>query len=343
MTDPSGLQAAGPTAEQLIEALADDVGNANRRHVVELLEAAVGLVSDHPSRLDLKIASAALTEMRQAFATFAPYHDRRKVTVFGSARTTPDSPAYTAAHDVAAEMASRDWMVVTGAGPGIMLAANHGAGREMSFGVNIRLPFEQEVNALLHGDEKLVEMKYFFTRKLMLMKESSGFVALPGGFGTQDETFELLTLQQTGKGEPAPVVLLDVPGGTYWQRWVDFVVDELEGGGMINPLDHTLYTMTDDVQVACDAVTSFWHNYHSIRYVGDRLVVRMQRRIPDEAIDELGDRFSHLLDSGRFERSKPLRPEVIDEDFVDLPRIAFNYGRRHYGKLRGLIDVVNRY
>lgn len=328
---------------QLVEELADDLGNANRKHVVELLSAAIGLVADHPSRLDLKIAAAALTEMRQAFATFAPYRDRRKVTVFGSARTTPESPAYRAAHDVAAELAKRDWMVVTGAGPGIMMAANRGAGRDMSFGVNIRLPFEQEVNAFLHGDEKLVEMKYFFTRKLMLMKESAGFIALPGGFGTQDETFELLTLQQTGKGEPAPVVLLDVPGGTYWKRWVEFVVEELEGGGMINPLDHLLYTLTDDVEEACDAISSFWSNYHSIRYVGDRLVVRTQRELPDEAIAELNDRFGHLLDSGSIARSHALRPEVVDDDDVDLPRIAFKYGRYHYGKLRGLIDVINRY
>ncbi|MCP4963024.1 MAG: TIGR00730 family Rossman fold protein [Actinomycetia bacterium] len=327
----------------LVEALADDVGNSNHRYVVELLNAAVGLVSDHPSRLDLKIASAALTEMRQAFATFAPYHDHKKVTIFGSARTQPDDTAYKAAHDVASGMAERGWMVVTGAGPGIMAAANHGAGRDMSFGVNIRLPFEQEVNALLHGDEKLVEMKYFFTRKLMLMKESAGFIALPGGFGTQDETFELLTLQQTGKGEPAPVVLLDVPGGSYWESWVEFITTELEGGGMINPIDHGLYSLTDDVDQACEEVVSFWRNYHSVRYVGERLVVRMNRPLPDEALEEINDRFGYLVDSGQITPSKALRPEVVDDDVVDLPRIAFDYGRSHYGKLRGLIEVVNRY
>jgi uncharacterized protein (TIGR00730 family) len=299
------------------------------------------MVNDHPSRLDLKIAAAAVGEMRDAYATFAPYAGAKKVTIFGSARTQPHDPAYAMAHDVAKALAAEGWMVVTGAGPGIMIAANVGAGLDLSFGVNIRLPFETEVNALLHGDEKLVEMKYFFTRKLMLMKESSGFIALPGGFGTQDETFELLTLQQTGKAEPAPIVLLDVPGGTYWSGWVDYVRSELESGGMINSRDHDLYLCTTDVGAACDTITSYWNNYQGIRYVGSRLVLRMRRPVSDELLERINTECSDLVETGRIARSEALRPEVDDDDNVDLPRLAFKYGGRHYGKLTRLINLVN--
>lgn len=329
----------------LDDAVAELVASIDPAHASvarNLIASAAGLVNDRPSRLDLKIAAAAMAEMREAFATFAPYADAKKVTIFGSARTQPHDPAYELAHDVARGLADRGWMVVTGAGPGIMIAANEGAGREMSFGVNIRLPFEQEVNALLHGDEKLVEMKYFFTRKLMLMKESQGFIALPGGFGTQDETFELLTLQQTGKAEPAPVVLLDVADGTYWSRWISYVSDELEGAGMINPGDHDLYTHTTDVESACDAVTSYWHNFHSIRYVGDRLVVRMLRPVDDALLETINDQCGALVDTGRISRTDALKPERTDDDVIDLPRLVFRYSRRHYGKLTPLIRLINR-
>ncbi len=325
----------------LLDLVADlDPDNAGLS--LELLVGAAALVGDRPSRLDLKIAAAALHEMRDAFATFAPYSGVKKVTIFGSARTAPEDPAYKYAHDIAAELAGRGWMVVTGAGPGIMIAANEGAGREMSFGVNIRLPFETEVNALLHGDEKLVEMKYFFTRKLMLMKESAGFIALPGGFGTQDETFELLTLQQTGKADPTPIVMLDVPGGTYWSAWKQYVVSELEAGGMVAPGDRDLYFITDDVHEACREVVSFYGNYHSIRYVGDRLVVRMQRGVSDDLLAEINATCSALVDDGRIARSQPLRPEVSTDDHLGLARLSFRYGRRHYGKLRPLIDLINQ-
>ena len=321
--------------------IVSDLGSSQGSIAMELLVAAAGLVGDDPDRLDLKIASAALQEMRDAYLTFAPYRGIRKVTVFGSARTAPSDPAYRHAHDVAKSLAERGWMVVTGAGPGIMIAANEGAGREMSFGVNIRLPFETEVNALLDGDEKLVEMKYFFTRKLMLMKESSGFIALPGGFGTQDETFELLTLQQTGKAEPTPIVLLDVPGGTYWSAWEHFVRDELEGGAMIGVADHDLYAATDSVEAACDEVVSFWSNYQSQRYVGDRLVLRMQRPLDKATLATVNERCGFLCAEGKIVRSKPLKPEVAGNDSLDLARVSFRYSDRHYGKLRPLIDLIN--
>ena len=326
-----------------IEELLDAAGaNSHRRVLQEILVSAVGMARTVEDRLDLKIASAALYEMWDAFLTFAPHKDLRKVTVFGSARTKPHTDEYQLAKTLAADMADRGWFVVTGAGPGIMVAANEGAGRDRSFGVNIRLPFEQEANQFLAGDEKLVEMKYFFTRKLMLVKESSAFVALPGGFGTQDETYELLTLLQTGKAEPVPLILLDVPGGTYWQSWVDFVRDELDRGGLISDDDHNLYTVATTVEQACDEIAGFWANYHSIRYVGNRLVVRTQRPVSDDTLAEINRTCGELLDSGSFQRTGPLGPEIDEGDQLGLARIAFRYGLSHYGNLRPLIDLLNR-
>ncbi len=339
---PEDETVIGPEIEADIEQLVRDLDSTvNPELARELMFGAARLVADRPDRLDMKIASAALAEMREAFDMFRPYRDLKKVTIFGSARTRPDDPAYALARDVARRLAEDGWMVVTGAGPGIMMAANEGAGRERSFGVNIRLPFEQEANAFLAGDEKLVAMKYFFTRKLMLIKESKGFVALPGGFGTLDETFELLTLQQTGKAEPSPVVLLDVPGGTYWKHWEEFVTGELEAGGLINPADRRQYFMAHDVGQACREITRFWHNYHSIRYVGDRLVVRMLRPVPEHLLEEINAECGYLAVDGRILPSQPLRPEITSDDVVDLPRLAFRYGPRHYGRLRPLIDLIN--
>src|SRR5213082_3605473 len=199
----------------------------NRDQLKEILTSVALLADNETDRLNLKITNAAIKEMRLAFKVFEPYKDVPEVTMFGSARTLPDDPLYAQARDVAAALARNGWMVVTGAGPGIMAAGMEGAGRDMSLGVNIRLPFEQDASTFIAGDPKLVEMKYFFTRKLMLMKESDGFVVLPGGFGTLDEAFELLTLLQTGKAEPAPLVLLEVPGGTYWRAFESFLMEEV--------------------------------------------------------------------------------------------------------------------
>lgn len=344
MTTPPPRHTTGDDSlDQLIAELLDAAGAQEHRRVLnEILVSAVGLARTVNDRLDLKIASAALYEMWDAFQTFAPHKDLQKVTVFGSARTKPDTDEYRLAADLAADLADRGWFVVTGAGPGIMVAANEGAGRERSFGVNIRLPFEQEANQYLVGDEKLVEMKYFFTRKLMLVKESSAFVALPGGFGTQDETYELLTLLQTGKAEPVPLVLLDIPGGTYWERWEEFVHEELDRGGLISSDDHDLYTRASSVAEACEEISGFWSNYRSIRYVGNRLVVRMRRPVSDDTLVSINEACAGLVDEGGITRTGPLGPEVDEEDQLDLPRLAFRYGLGHYGNLRPLIDLINR-
>ena len=278
--------------------------------------------------------------MRAAFNVFAPYRDVPKVTIFGSARTRPDDPLYRQTVDVARRLAATGWMVVTGAGPGIMEAGMEGAGRDRALGVLIRLPFEGGANPVIAGDDKLVSMKYFFTRKLMLMKESSAFVAMPGGFGTIDETFELLTLAQTGKAEPAPIVLLDVPGGTYWDGLQRFLDEQVLAVGMISPPDAALYLMTDEVGTAVEEIGRFYGNYHSLRYVGDLLVLRLRAAPTDGELASLNRDFGDILVGGRIRTTKPLPPER--NDHPELPRLALRFDARSHGRLRQLLDRLNR-
>src|SRR5215210_7154882 len=261
--------------ERLVEVLRAAGADRDVDQLFEILVSVVKLAGDDADRLNLKITNAALKEMREAFNVFAPYCDVPKVTIFGSARTLPEDPLYLQTRDLAATLAAAGWIIVTGAGPGIMSAGAEGAGPEHSLGVNIRLPFEQP-NPAFATDNRLVTMKYFFTRKLMLMKESAGFAVLPGGFGTLDEVFELLTLLQTGKAAPAPIVLLEVPGGTYWRNWERFVRDEVVARGLVSPDDLVLLRITDDVATATQELLGFFRNYHSIRYVGARLIIRLR-------------------------------------------------------------------
>ena len=328
--------------EQIARQLAVRLDAGGSRSALELLEASLGLLADHPDALDLKIAAAAMTEMREAFEVFGPYEDVPKVTVFGSARTRQDDPVYDQARQIAAALAQRGWMVVTGAGPGIMQAAMEGAGRERSIGVAIRLPFEQGANPVIAGDEKYVSMKYFFTRKLMLVKESRAFVCLPGGFGTLDETFELLTLTQTGKGLPVPIVLLDPPGNPFWKRIDVLIHDLLVDGGLVSDADTGLYLVTDSVEAACAEIDRFYANYHSIRYVGDQVVIRLRHSPSDELLAELDERFRHLLARGRFVRSEPLDIERRHDDHLELPRLRFSFAKHKANGLRELIDTLNR-
>src|SRR5918998_1741307 len=327
--------------ERLVEVL-DEVGaERDRDQLFEILVSGVRLAADRADRLDLKIANAALKEMRAAYNVFAPYREVPKVTIFGSARTKPEDPLYSQTTELARAMAERGWMVVTGAGPGLMTAGMQGAGRENAIGVLIRLPFESGANEVIAGDEKLIEMKYFFTRKLMLMKESEAFVALPGGFGTLDETYELLTLVQTGKAVPVPIVLLDTPSGSYWDGWQRFVDEAVAGNGMIDAEDRRLYCVTDSVDEAVAEVEGFYRNYHSIRWVGSRLVLRMRSAPTDDEVEALSDEFSDLLVGGRIERADPLPPEVSGQDNLDLPRLVLRFDPRRYGRLRILIDALN--
>lgn len=325
-----------------INAVLDDAGvHADRRLVMRMLRTAILLGEDGTDRLDLKIASAALAEMRDAFRLFAPFRGVPKVSVFGSARTRQDDPLYIQARDVAAALAADGWMVVTGAGPGIMQAAAEGAGPALSLGVSIRLPFEEKANALVTGQGQVVAMKYFFTRKLMLIKESLGFICLPGGFGTLDEMFELLTLQQTGKAEPTPIVLLDQPGGTFWHGLRRFIDESLSPLGVISDGDFDRVLITDSVDAATAEIMRFWRNYDSLRWVGQTLVLRLRAQPTDDEIADLNERFSTMLATGRIERTAPLRPEVADADRLDLPRIALELDQRQVGNLFRLIGALN--
>jgi hypothetical protein len=327
-------------AQMLRRLIPADASPPQRRLYGSILATIERLVLEQTDVVDLKIADAALGEMAEAFRVFRPYRQERKVTIFGSARTLPNHPAYAQARDLAASMAASGWMVVTGAGPGIMAAGMEGAGRERSIGVNIRLPFEQGANAFIAQDPKLVEMRYFFTRKLMLIKESDGFVALPGGFGTLDEAFELLTLLQTGKAEPAPVVLLDIPGDTFWSGWDHFLDEEVAPRGLISDDDRSLIMITDDITEATEELLGFYRNYQSARWVGDLLVVRLLVT-PDKAeLASLNRRFGDIME-GRIRTTKPLSPERADNDHLDQPRLALRFDRIHYGRLRQLINALN--
>ena len=324
------------------ESLVEQLGvSENVRLSEQLVSEAIGLVTDAPDTLDFKIATAALTEMRAAFKVFAPYKHERKVSIFGSARTEPDDPLYAQARDLAARLAERGWMTVTGAGPGIMEAGMEGAGRERSIGVSIRLPFESGANSVIAGDEKHIAMKYFFTRKLMLIKESHAFVCLPGGFGTLDETFELLTLMQTGKGLPVPVVLLDEPGDPYWESVDELVESQLAARGLVSANDRSLYTITDSCAVACETIERFYSNYDSIRFVGDRLVIRVRQAPSDEQLTSLNERYGHLVASGSIQRSEATRAERRDDDKLDLERISFDFTKHGYSDLISMINDTN--
>jgi len=328
---------------RLIVALLDRADcRANRDQLVEILSTVVRLAGSSADRLDLKITNATLREMVDAFEVFAPYRDVPKVTIFGSSRTQPDAPVYAQARQAARELAEAGWMVVTGAGPGIMAAGQEGAGPGRSFGVNIRLPFEQGANAFIASDPKLVEMKYFFTRKLMLMKESDGFIVLPGGFGTLDEAFELLTLLQTGKAEPAPMVLLDVPEDSYWGGWETFIRDQVATRALISQEDLDLFRVTDSAQAATAELLGFYRNYHSCRWVGEVLVLRMRQLPPPEALERIRADFADLVSSGTISPSDPLPAEVRGRDHLELARLTLRFNGRSLGRLRLLIDALNQ-
>ncbi len=322
-----------------------DGQGAPPEHIADLIEnireSADKLAHDQTSRGDLKILSRALRELRYAFKVFAPYRSCRKVTVFGSARTPPDQPAYQQAVRFGRAMAESGWLVVTGASGGIMEAGHVGAGRDHAMGLNIVLPFEHAANSVIAGDGKLVSMRYFFTRKLMFVKESHAICLLPGGFGTLDEGLEVLTLLQTGKRDMVPVVLLDEPGGDYWSEFERFMERNLLARGMIHRDDLALFKRTAEVEEAVAEILRFFRVYHSMRYVGSRLVLRLSRPLDDELVEAINGRFGDILAHGRFIQSGPLSEEKDEPDLAELPRLVFHFNRRDHGRLRQLIDFLN--
>ncbi len=311
--------------------------------VREMLETCLKLLRDEARDGDLKILNAALRELRYAFKVFAPYRGVRKVSAFGSARTAPDAPAYRTAFEFSREIASHGYMVITGGGHGIMRACQEGAGRERSFGVNIKLPFEQDPNEFIHDDPKLVTFRYFFTRKLMFMKEADAIVLFPGGFGTHDEGYEALTLLQTGKMNPVPVVFLDAPGGTYWESWFSYVREHLLAPGLISEEDLALFRVTDRVADAVDEVTTFHRVYHSSRYVEREWVIRLNHRVPEALVRDLEREFAPLIAEGGMAQRDALPEEREgDPDLDHLPRLVFVARRHQFGLRRRLIDRLNR-
>lgn len=318
----------------------------DQNHVSDLIalirESADKLAKDHTSRGDLKILSRTLRELRYAFKVFSPYRSRRKVTVFGSARTKADHPTYKQAIEFGKTMAQAHWLVVTGAASGIMEAGHIGAGREYSMGLNIMLPFEQEANPVIAGDPKLVHMKYFFTRKLMFVKECDAVCLLPGGFGTLDEGLEVLTLLQTGKRDMVPVVFLDEPGGSFWQDLDEFIRRRLLHNALISPEDLSLYKLTDNVQGAVDEILHFYGVYHSMRYVRNKLVLRLHSAPSDALLADINAHFRDILTEGEFKVSGPLTEEKQETELAKLSRLVFKFNRRSLGRLRQLIDALNR-
>jgi uncharacterized protein (TIGR00730 family) len=327
----------------LIAELLDAAGipTDRRGYFQHLLTTVLKLHEDGASTGDLKVTNTALKELRYAYKVFAPYRSVRKVTVFGSARTAGTDDAAVAAREFGRRMVEAGWMVVTGAGAGIMGAAQEGAGGEQSFGLNIRLPFEQEANPWIAADPKLITFKYFFTRKLFLVKEASAVALFPGGFGTMDECFELLTLMQTGKSTIVPVVLVEVGPKPYWRIWDRFVQGTLVERRLIDPNDVAFYRIADRVEDAVDQVTDFYRVFHSSRIVGDDVVLRLKRLLTEEQLRDIQRQFEDVLKGPATQAPGPV-PEEANE-FPELPRLIVPFNRSSYSRLRRLIDLINSF
>jgi hypothetical protein len=340
--DDLPLEAIGEDEIQRPQPADDPLKPVDSQDMYRVMRNTIGkLEKDQTARGDLKLLSRTLRELRYAFKVFRPFRRRRKLTIFGSARTRPDHPEYQAAMELGERMAKHGWMVITGAGGGIMEAGHRGAGREASLGLNIMLPFEQSANEYIEGDPKLVTMKYFFTRKLMFVKECSAVVCLPGGFGTLDEAMETLTLMQTGKQTMTPLVLLDHPGGSYWKDLGEFIEKQLGKGGMISPEDVRLYKITNSIDEAIEETLNFYRVYHSMRYVKNRLVFRLKAPLAESKLAYIKEHYADILVDGTFEQTNAQPEEVGESDLSELPRLAFHFNRRALGRLRMLIDCIN--
>ena len=327
--------------ERLMELAKSIPGVSDTCLLAEMLTTAVRVSRGAVEEADFKLMNRSLKEMREASEVFHPYLNFQKVSVYGSARTPVDSPEYAAARDFARKMRDVGFMSITGAGPGIMAAANEGAGRDDSFGLDITLPFEASANDFIKDDPKLIEFSYFFTRKLSFVKESSAAAAFAGGVGTMDEVFEALTLMQTGKTTVYPIVLVDAPGKGYWKAWEKFVREQLFEQGWISDYDFNLFMVTDDVNVAVKEITDFYRVFHSYRYCGDKLVMRLKSELSDEALEVLNSEFSGIYSSGSAWKSAALEEEGNEPDLMNLPRIVFRHRKGSFGLLRKFIDKVN--
>ena len=333
----------GPDFEKRVRELVADWGGGRSPELIEeLIATALKMASDGMGTGDLKLMNRSLKELRYAAKVFAPFRDRKKVVVFGSARTVATDPDAQLAEEFGRQMVAQDFMVITGGGDGIMGAAQRGAGRENSFGLNIRLPFEQRANEVIHGDRKLINFNYFFTRKLNFVKETHAYALFPGGFGTMDEGFEALTLMQTGKALIIPIVLIDRADGEYWETWMRFLTDHLLKQGLISEEDFNFIQIAHNAEDAIAEIVGFYKVYQSSRWVGSQLVLRLSHRLTSGAVAELNREFADLLRSGKIEQTSALPEEKNQPEIADLPRLVFTPHRTAFGRYRRLIDAVNR-
>jgi len=334
----------GPV-DEAIDSLMELAEHIHHPEIIrEMILAALKAGQEEDEKADLKLMNSTLKEMRFTSKVFGPYNDVRKVSVFGSARTQPHESVYKMARLFGQKLAEIGYMVITGGGSGIMQAVNEGAGPEHSFGINIRLPFEQKLNPIMEGNPRQIEYKYFFNRKVAFLKEASAVALFPGGFGTLDEAMETLTLLQTGKRNPMPLVLIDEPGGTYWTQWISFFKEELLTQGYITESDFYLFESVNSVYDAVEQISRFYRRYHSLRYVDKQLVIRLASLIDPVAVHELKERFSDILmPDGTIYLSGALPAEADEPEVEHLPRLVLDFNLRDFGKLRKLIDAINSY
>jgi len=331
-----------PETDQLIEDLAGRCSSGDSREIFrQILTTVTKLGMEHGDSGDFKLVNTAVKELRHSFRIFYPYRKKRKVIVFGSARTLENDPNYALALELSRQLVRKGFMMISGAGPGIMEAVNRGAGKENSFGVNIKLPFEQSANSYIADDPKLMQCKYFFTRKLIFVKESDATVLLPGGFGTLDEGLEILTLFQTGKTLPRPIVLMEEKNGGYWKTWLDFVDSVLIKRGFVSAEDRNLLQLAHSPEEASKYITDFFRIYHSLRYVRGLTVLRFTRKIPADLIHQLNSDFKDILIKGGIQASPPLADELKNREHLDLPRLVFNFNHRNFGRLNEMIHTIN--
>ena len=329
--------------QQLKDLLASLSNHPHRQLIQRALGVLTRIAEEDTERTNWKILTASIEDLEQGFKKFYPYRHTRKIAIFGSARTLKEQAEYKMAVEFARCMTQSGFMVITGAGGGIMQAGNEGAGRDNSFGLNIRLPFEQGANSAIKGDDKLIDFKYFFTRKLFFLRESDAIALFPGGFGTQDEAFETLTLCQTGKYGPVPLVLVDKPGGDYWHSWNNYICKQLKAKGLISPEDTSLYTITDELDVACQTIKDFYRVYHSSRYVDNLFVMRLTLELADEKVEELNQDFADILSQGKITKTAALPEEQKDSETINLPRLCFYFNQKSLGRLHQLIAKINQY
>lgn len=341
MPTPKTSSADPALTKRIQELIAAKGGGANEAEVADIIENALKLLKDVQDTGDVRVIQTTLRELRYAFRLFAPYAEKRKVTMFGSARTQSSKPEYQQAVEFGRKISEAGFMVITGAGGGIMQAGHEGAGPENSFGANIRLPWEQSANPVIAQDKKLVTFKYFFTRKFIFIRHSDAIALFPGGFGTLDEGYEALTLMQTGKSQLMPLVLIDKPGGTYWKTWDKHVREHILRDKLISPEDLNLYHITDSAEEAVKIITRFYRNFHSTRFVKDLFVIRLKHAPSPSAIAAMNEDFADIITGEPIKLIPPTQPEVEETAHLDLPRIGFGFNRKDYGRVRQLIDVLN--